>query len=106
MIPIFIIGGISPRPKRLDSNPRPCPACGLYQAYLTRIDHYLTLFFVPLFRVKKGTPFIRCDRCERSVEDFPAEPRRGPHKEKLVCGSCAKALNNEFKYCPFCGNKV
>jgi hypothetical protein len=62
---MILIAGVSPKIKVLDQNPRRCPGCGLNQAYSKRTDHYLSLFFIPIFRVKKGEPFIICDRCER-----------------------------------------
>ena len=51
---MLIIAGISPKIVVLDNNPRRCPACGLVQTYLKRSDSYLSLFFIPIFRVKKG----------------------------------------------------
>ncbi|MEE8542203.1 MAG: zinc ribbon domain-containing protein [Desulfobacterales bacterium] len=106
MIPIFLVGGISPKTKRLDNNPRLCPACGLAQAYYTRIDHYLNLFFIPLLRVKKGEPFLYCERCARSRPEFKAASPSGFPDQKLTCSNCAKPLNNAFMYCPYCGTRV
>lgn len=40
-----------------------CPSCGLPSAKLKRLDHYLSLFFIPIIPVKKGERFIECDRC-------------------------------------------
>jgi len=106
MIPIFLIGGISPKTKRLDQNPRLCPACGLAQAYNTRIDHYLNLFFIPLLRVKKGAPFLYCERCARSMSEFHTDRGNGTRNQNLTCQNCAKPLHNTFMYCPYCGKKV
>ena len=47
---MIFIAGISPKTKILDQNPRRCPLCGLHQAYYKRMDYYLSLFFIPLFR--------------------------------------------------------
>ena len=59
----FLIGGVQPKTVSVDDTPRLCPACGLAQARLKRIDHYLSLFFIPLFPVKRGEPVVICDRC-------------------------------------------
>ena len=57
---MFLIVGISPKTKIIDNTPRICQACGLAQARLQRVDSYFNLFFIPLFRVKKGEPFVIC----------------------------------------------
>ena len=59
----FFIGGIQPKTITLDDTPAICSACGLAQARLRRVDHYLSLFFIPLFPVKRGRPLLICDRC-------------------------------------------
>ena len=58
----FLIGGVQPKTVTLDEVPGICAACGLAQARLKRVDHYLSLFFIPLFAVKKGDPVLICDR--------------------------------------------
>jgi uncharacterized C2H2 Zn-finger protein len=66
---MIFIAGIFPKTKTLDQNPHRCPVCGLHPAYYKRMDHYFSLFFIPILRVKKGEPFIMCDRCERTVKN-------------------------------------
>jgi hypothetical protein len=102
----FFIGGIQPKTVILDENPRMCPACGLYQARLVRIDHYLAVFFIPLIRVKKGEPVIQCARCGSVTKETggPASPT-GPSKT-LTCPFCGRRLEKEFKYCPYCGKAI
>lgn len=107
----FFIGGVQPKTVTIDENPRLCPACGLAQAKLKRIDHYLSLFFIPIIRVKKGEPLIICERCgfisspDQADADFmrhsPA-PAHLPYR----CPSCGFELNQSFNYCPQCGTKV
>ena len=67
---MFLIAGVTPKIKVLDNSPMQCPVCGLHQAYYKRVDHYFNLFFIPILRVKKGAPFIMCERCERTVHEF------------------------------------
>ncbi|SMC21072.1 zinc-ribbon family protein [Desulfacinum hydrothermale DSM 13146] len=107
----FFIGGVQPKTKVLDETPRLCPACGLAQARLKRIDHYLSLFFIPLFPVKKGSPLVVCDRCghmaapEEGLGPPPAEPPR-PFSTAPRCDRCGRELEASFAYCPYCGSKV
>ncbi|MEZ4528970.1 MAG: zinc ribbon domain-containing protein [Desulfobacterales bacterium] len=70
---MIFIGGVSPKIKIIDEKPVICPVCGLARAYYKRVDHYLNLFFIPLFRVKKGEPFLMCERCERNVHEMETE---------------------------------
>lgn len=103
---MIFIAGVSPKKKVLDQNPRRCPLCGLNQAYSQRIDHYLSLFFIPLFRVKKGEPYIICDRCEQTAPGFGPDFTRQQTDDSRTCRSCGKALNEDFKYCPQCGKRI
>ena len=75
---MIFIAGVSPKTKVLDQNPRRCPVCGLHQAYHKRTDHYLSLFFIPIFRVKKGEPFIICERCEKTIHGLGQEFTQRP----------------------------
>jgi RNA polymerase subunit RPABC4/transcription elongation factor Spt4 len=103
---MFIIAGISPKVKVLDGNPRICPSCGLAQAYIKRTDSYFSLFFIPLFRVKKGEPFIVCDRCETVVPDRAAPFRTWQAGSPSRCKSCGKTIDTGFLYCPYCGKQI
>jgi RNA polymerase subunit RPABC4/transcription elongation factor Spt4 len=103
---MIFIAGVSPKVKVLDQNPRRCPVCGLNQAYFKRIDHYFSLFFIPLLRVKKGEPFIMCDRCERTVHEFAPDFSQQQADASGTCRHCGKALDKDFKYCPQCGKKL
>lgn len=100
----FFIAGIQPRTTRMRGRLEWCPACGRYGAEKRRIDHYLTLFFVPLARVKKGLTFLECPRCGTVLpETGPAGPARQsiPH-----CPHCGRAIGPDFRFCPFCGGKL
>jgi len=103
---MFLIVGISPKIKVLDNSPRICPSCGLAQARLKRVDSYFNLFFIPLFRVKKGEPFVICDRCERLTPETPSSYRPQAPGTDLRCIGCGRLLAEEFKYCPSCGKPV
>ena len=96
----FLVGGISPKTVVLDASARRCPACGLFQARLQRVDHYLNLFFIPLWRVKKGEPLLVCNRCGTlSPPDAAAQPASAAE----TCAHCGQPLAPDFRYCPHCG---
>lgn len=103
----FFIGGIQPKVKILDENPRRCPRCGLHQAYLKRIDHYLSIFFIPVFKVKTGEPALICNRCEIPVSGFDSSGRThsGPGAAKF-CRFCGKDFPEEYLFCPICGKRL
>ena len=103
---MIFIAGVSPKIKVLDQNPRRCPICGLHQAHSKRMDYYFSLFFIPLFRVKKGQPFVICDRCEKTSPEFGQDFTRPHPEDTSSCKYCGKKLDQDFKYCPQCGKKV
>ena len=103
---MFLIIGISPKTKIIDNTPRICQACGLSQARLKRVDSYFNLFFIPLFRVKKGEPFVICDRCESITSETPSAYYPPPPRRDFRCSGCGRPLEEEFRYCPSCGNPV
>ncbi|MCX7821984.1 MAG: zinc ribbon domain-containing protein [Syntrophobacterales bacterium] len=105
----FFIGGVQPKTITLDETPRLCPNCGLAQARLKRIDHYLSIFFIPIVRLKKGEPIVICERCGFSSpenETFQGWRRQQTPKMSLVCQSCGATLEPSFRYCPQCGTKI
>ena len=105
----FFIGGIQPRTVTVDETPRLCPACGLAQARLKRVDQYLSLFFIPLIPVKRGLVMLVCDRCLQAFDPEPlmwSSERRASALQSHVCRSCGQALQPAFTYCPYCGSRV
>jgi len=103
MLPFIFVAGVQPKTKKLDENPRRCPLCGLHQAYYQRIDHYFSLFFIPVWRVKKGNPFLVCDRCEKNVT-ADGTRRDDPMMDNLSrCRKCGQAIDSKFQFCPHCG---
>jgi RNA polymerase subunit RPABC4/transcription elongation factor Spt4 len=102
----FLIAGIQPKTKVIDKTPRPCPACGLPQAWLKRTDHYLNIFFIPLFPVKRGEPFLVCENCERLQYRRGQEYDAGFREAARRCASCGRVMERSFSFCPYCGRKV
>lgn len=106
----FFVGGITPKIKKLDDQPRSCPLCGRLSLYRVRVDHYLNLFFIPLFAVKKGQSFFLCENCEQEFSEESgsvAGTFQGfrPHSPQ-VCPSCGRLVENDFRYCPYCGRSL
>ena len=105
MFAFIFIAGIQPKTKKLDDNPRRCPLCGLHQAYSRRVDHYFSLFFIPLLRVKKGTPFIVCDRCGQDIDGIGRDREERKTVGSDTCRRCGRGIDPSFRYCPHCGSK-
>ena len=101
----FFIGGIQPKRVIMDTQPRVCPSCGMAEARMVRIDHYISIFFLPLLRVKKGTPYLECQSCGRAFSEVGEQISRGPGRQK-ICPHCAIPLDSDFAYCPYCGRRV
>ena len=103
---MFFIAGISPKTKIFEDYPQRCSVCGLQQAFQTRIDHYLNIFFIPVMRVKKGEPFLICSRCHRTKNEF--RRNQSPYQEEtgLLCKFCGSPIHRGFFYCPYCGKKL
>jgi len=105
----FFVGGVQPRKVTVDDTPRMCPRCGLALARLKRIDHYISLFFIPLIPVKRGAPFVECQRCHGIFTEAGKEfqdtydMEEGPGRR---CPSCGKQVESDYAFCPFCGRKM
>ncbi len=100
---MILIAGVSSKTKTIDPTPRLCPSCGLAQAYLKRVDHYVSLFFIPVIRVKKGEPVLVCNRCEFAGFNAPKQQPPSESPQPVMCKQCGRSLENDFRYCPFCG---
>ena len=102
---MIFIGGVGPRKKKLESQPRICSHCGLSQAYLIRTDDYLSLFFIPIFRVRKGQSFVECERCGHIADEMGKVYSAGTDLQAIRCHRCGETLEKGFNYCPHCGAK-
>jgi hypothetical protein len=102
----FFIGGVQPKTVRLERRARLCPVCQHSAVYLKRVDHYLSLFFIPLFPVKKGAPFLACDNCLSVFDENGSRVRDVQQKSSRACPYCGRSLEDDFDFCPRCGKKV
>ena len=64
----FFIGGVQPKTVRLEKQARACPSCSHFDVYLNRVDQYISVFFIPILRIKKGVPFVSCDNCHSVIK--------------------------------------
>jgi hypothetical protein len=102
----FFIGGIQPKTKIVDEQARLCPVCRQIKVYRKRIDHYLNLFFIPLFPVKKGIPFLICENCQNVVDERGGGMDAGPGTHKRRCPGCQRLVDPDFSFCPYCGRNL
>ena len=102
---MIFIGGVGPRRTKLEGQPRLCSHCGLSQAYLVRTDDYLFLFFIPIFRVRKGQSFVECERCGHITDETGMVYAPGTDVQKTRCNRCGETLEKGFNYCPHCGTE-
>ncbi len=103
---MIFIGGVQPKTRTLEGTPRSCPACRAPSAYLKRTDHYISLFFIPLIPISRGSPFLACERCGRVFDeqgDVLASLQEGMRR---LCPGCGKRLDPGFSFCPYCGKSL
>jgi uncharacterized CHY-type Zn-finger protein len=100
---MFLIAGVSPKTTLIDKKPVICPLCGLARAHYKRIDHYFSLFFIPLLRIKKGEDILICDKCEQEVKEFGFGNSLRSGEKEISCGNCGKKIQGDFDFCPYCG---
>jgi len=98
----FLIGGLQPKTVLIERQTNLCPSCGHFELCKKRVDHYFSLFFIPLFPVKKGKPFLVCNKCQKVVEEKDTTSR-GTDKEHKKCQNCGKYSQTDFSFCPYCG---
>ncbi len=102
----FFIGGIQPKRTVIENTPWTCPNCGLSSARFVRTDYYVSIFFFPLFPIKRGEPFYECSRCKETFSTTGHPVHREQRGAGRKCRICGKPLEQDFAYCPFCGHNV
>ncbi|NIQ39007.1 MAG: zinc-ribbon domain-containing protein [Proteobacteria bacterium] len=103
---MIFIAGVQPKTRRLSDNPRGCPSCGSPEAYLTRVDQYLSIFFIPVIPIRRGEPVLSCENCGAvNTESGQALWIEGTHGGE-ICHRCNRVLERDFSYCPYCGTPL
>lgn len=122
---MFFIFGISSKQKDLDfSQTSICKTCGAYgrlEAFMTY--SYFSLFFIPIFKWNKKY-FVKGMCCgsiysidknlgksiERGenirLEDSDLEPVNKNYRRLKYCKNCNARVEDDFEYCPKCGEKL
>jgi len=102
----FFIGGIQPKTVLIDRQARSCPACGHFEIHQKRVDQYVSLFFIPLFPVKRGTPFLICEKCNTILDkhDYRMDVEQAVSGKK--CPQCGRSIDPDFTFCPYCGKTL
>lgn len=123
---MFFIMGIDPREKRIPYNELViCSQCGKYGRYEVVMRYMcFSLFFIPLIKWNKQF-YVRTNCCGTVYALDPAIGRalmkgveleiKPEHLQKVTygqtgnnivkrCTSCGYQTNEEFQYCPKCGN--
>lgn len=120
---MFFIFGISTKEKEIDfSQTIVCSNCGSYgrlEAFMTY--SYFSLFFIPIFKWNKKY-YIRSTCCgsiysidkdlgrdieigqRSSIDESDLHPINVNHQKN--CSNCSYPIEDNFEYCPRCGEKL
>jgi len=102
----FFIGGIQPKTVLVDKQARSCSRCGHVEVYLKRVDHYVSIFFIPLVPVSRGKTAIVCERCGGISDEMGRGIGIGATRDVLLCKRCGRELERKFTFCPYCGERI
>jgi RNA polymerase subunit RPABC4/transcription elongation factor Spt4 len=102
----FFIGGVQPKTVTLTKVTRVCTVCGHPEISQKRVDHYLSLFFIPLFPVKKGSPFWVCGNCETVYDDSGTPLSSQQPDGRKTCPHCGRSVFSDYTFCPYCGKTL
>ncbi len=108
---MIFIGGYQPKTVRLAKAVQACPDCAQSEVYQKRIDHYISLFFFPVLRMKKGSPFTAFENCGAHFQDKDIRSggvTAGDTGTSIEnhCPACRVVLEAHFAYCPQCGTEL
>ena len=99
----FFIGGVQPKTVTIEKKGMICPICGKPELYKKRIDHYVSLFFIPVFPIKKGQAFTVCEGCKTNFSEDGSMVMPEGSMGKIRCNHCGSYVEQEYKFCPYCG---
>ncbi|WP_040215158.1 zinc ribbon domain-containing protein [Clostridium polynesiense] len=99
-----------------------CKSCSRKSLKIIKVYNYFHFFFIPLFKWNKSY-YAVCKTCG-AIYDIPREKGEGiekgykdlinywdlkfsEHSESIqhTCEKCGKKLEQNFLYCPYCGEK-
>jgi hypothetical protein len=72
------------------------------------VDHYLSVFFIPIVRVKTGEPMLICNRCKRPVSESGPDPfgSQPSQPKSKPCRFCGRDFPEDHLFCPLCGRRL
>jgi hypothetical protein len=98
----FFVGGVEQGAGQvLKEAAARCLRCG-GTADLVETEKVLKLFFVPVWRWPGKDPAYLCRECGL-LAPGPSPPLM-PRGER--CGVCSRAVDPQFRFCPFCGSAL
>ena len=103
----FFVGGVEQGAGRLlkEAAGR-CLRCG-GTADRVETEKALMLFFVPVWRWPGKDPAYLCRECGLLVPgSLGAEPGPSLLQREARCGACSRAVDPQFRFCPFCGSAL
>ncbi|GBC03223.1 hypothetical protein RclHR1_05010023 [Rhizophagus clarus] len=68
----FFVGSYAPKLSRMMSSPGRCPNCFTPTVYHYKVQHQLSIFFIPIWQTKSKYLWI-CDRCKWTGFSRPEE---------------------------------
>ncbi|XP_062232562.1 uncharacterized protein LOC133929811 [Phragmites australis] len=107
----FFVGGVEQGAGRvLKEAAGRCLRCG-GAADLVETEKVLKLFFVPVRRWPGKDPAYLCRECGLLAPGSPLGAEPGPPPPPLLprdarCGACSRAVDPQFRFCPFCGSAL
>ncbi|XP_027333553.1 uncharacterized protein LOC113848296 [Abrus precatorius] len=110
----FFVGGLEQQVRQvLKSGAGRCIICGS-RADLVDYDKVLKLFFVPVWRWPGKDPLLYCPNCKfffpHSYSLPPTATNGSPPPpalpDALRCRFCDRAVEADFRFCPFCGSEL
>ncbi|KAK1555818.1 hypothetical protein Q3G72_031729 [Acer saccharum] len=101
----FFVGGVNQQVRQvLKSGAGKCISCGS-SADLVEYDKVLKLFFVPVWKWPAKDPLMYCDNCNLFFP--PHFPKTTAHSSDVLrCRFCDRAVEPDFRFCPFCGSSL
>ncbi|XP_020236513.1 uncharacterized protein LOC109816059 [Cajanus cajan] len=102
----FFVGGLQNEVRQVvKSGVGGCTYCGR-RADLVNYDKVLKLFFVPVWRWPAKDPLLYCANCRNFFPPAAADSTAPPLYDALRCRFCDRAVDADFRFCPFCGSEL
>ncbi|KAE9595906.1 hypothetical protein Lal_00030780 [Lupinus albus] len=106
----FFAGGLEQQVRQvLKSRVGRCINCSS-TVDLVQYDKVLKLFFVPVWRWPGKDTLLYCDNCKlmfpQSYSLPPPTTTATAISDSLRCRFCDRAVETDFKFCPFCGSDL